>query len=403
MAVSNYQSLTNGVKIRQTDDSNSTTTTTTTTPASTKNILLTGGAGFIGSRCAIYLVNKYPSYNVIVIDNLSYSANIKHLRSIEGRSNFKFIHGSITSKDLVRYIFTEYRINVVIHFAAETHVDHSFRHAFEFTETNVMGTHILLECARRAYQEQNTLQSESAHSSFELFVHISTDEVYGESKMDDTYEAAKKETDVLMPTNPYSASKAAAEQMVHAYSHSFKLPIIVTRSSNVYGPHQFPEKMIPKFIYLIHSGKPVCIYGDGKNTRIYIHVDDMCNAFDVILHKGVIGEIYNITSDDEFNTVEVVQQLLPCFSDIKKTDYSQYISFVKDRPFHDTRYYMNGDKMKTLGWKPKVTFRDGLKQTVDWYLTHCQHWKNLSDVLVAHPTEHHDDNSFYGGDQRQTK
>ena len=235
-------------------------------------------------------------------------------------------------------------------------------------------------------------------SRFDLFIHVSTDEVYGESEMDDTYDKAKKETDRLLPTNPYSASKAAAEQIVHSYSRSFKLPIIVTRSSNIYGPHQFPEKMIPKFIFLINSGKPVCIYGDGNNTRVYIHVNDIANAFDTILHKGKIGEIYNITCDTELNTKQVVNKMLTCFDNINESEYDKYIAFVTDRPFHDSRYYMNGDKMKELGWKPLISFKDGLKQTVDWYLQNKEHWKNLGDVLVAHPEVHPEDNTVYGGD-----
>lgn len=238
-------------------------------------------------------------------------------------------------------------------------------------------------------------------SKFDLFIHISTDEVYGESEMDDTYDKAKKETDRLLPTNPYSASKAAAEQIVVSYLRSFKLPVIITRSSNIYGPHQFPEKMIPKFIFLISSGKPVCIYGDGNNTRVYIHVKDIANAFDVILHNGKIGETYNITCDVELNTKQVVNKMLTCFDNIKETDYNKYIAFVKDRPFHDSRYYMNGDKMKKLGWKPMINFKDGLKETVDWYLQNKDHWKNLDDVLVAHPKVHHESNTVYGGDKIQ--
>eukprot|EP01084_Bolivina_argentea_P317488 550477_1 len=278
-----------------------------------KNILITGGAGFIGSNTTIHLVNKYPSYNFIIVDKLSYSANLKNLSPVFNKKNFKFIYGSITSKELMRHIFSEYNINAVIHFAAETHVDLSFHHAFEFTETNVMGTHILLECARRTHDHQDPFNK---NARFEVFIHISTDEVYGESQMDDTYKDAKKETDRLLPTNPYSASKAAAEQLVHSYSRSFKLPIIVTRSSNVYGPRQFPEKMMPKFISLISKGKPVCIYGNGKNTRVYVHVNDAANAFDMLLHKGKIGEIYNITCDIELNTVQVTNKLLICFDNI---------------------------------------------------------------------------------------
>ena len=369
--------------------------------SSCKNILITGGAGFIGSNTTIHLVTKYPSYNFIVVDKLGYAANVKNLSSISNAKNFKFIRGSVTSKELMRRIFREHRINTVIHFAAETHVDLSFDNAFTFTENNVLGTHILLECAKRALFEAQARSGSGsgppAQHGFDLFIHVSTDEVYGESKMDDSFESAFKEDARFQPTNPYSASKAAAEMIVHSYSKSFKLPVIVTRSSNIYGPRQFPEKMIPKFIELIHSGKPVCIYGDGKNTRVYVHVDDISNAFDTILHRGVIGEVYNITSDTELNTVEVVNRMLKCFDDIDPKEYSKYIAFVKDRPFHDSRYYINGEKMKALGWTPKIQFEDGLKQTVDWYLQHRDHWKNLEEVLVAHPTVHHETNK-YGGD-----
>ena len=237
------------------------------------------------------------------------------------------------------------------------------------------------------------------NSRFDLFIHVSTDEVYGESGMDDEYKDAKKETDLLLPTNPYSASKAAAEMLVHSYMRSFKIPIIVTRSSNIYGPRQFPEKVIPKFVYLINDGKQVCIYGKGKAKRIYLHVNDVANAFDVIMHKGKIGEIYNITNlNNEYNTVELVNKMLKCFKNINKNDYNKYINFVIDRKFHDTRYYMNGDKMTKLGWKPLISFQNGLQMTVDWYLKHQNHWKNLDDVLVPHPTSHPETNSIYGGD-----
>ena len=366
-------------------------------PSKPKNILLTGGAGFIGSNTTIHLVNKYPLYNFYVLDNLSYAANLKNLSSIESAKNYKFVRGSITSPDLMRHIFIEYDINIVIHFAAETHVDHSFGHSFAFTNTNVLGTHILLECARRNFQ-----QLDRKTSTFDLFIHVSTDEVYGESKMNDTYQDAMKETDRLLPTNPYSASKAAAEQIVLSYSKSFKLPIIVTRSSNVYGPRQFPEKMIPKFVHLISMGKPVCIYGNGLNTRVYIHASDIAKAFDLLLHKGTIGDIYNITNCEvELNTIQVVEAMLACFEHLDESECKKYIQFVRDRPFHDSRYYMNGDKMKALGWKTEMSFKDGLKQTVDWYLSHPNHWKNLDDVLVPHPTVRHESNEKYGGDVKE--
>merc|ERR1712228_127628 len=223
--------------------------------------------------------------------------------------------------------------------------------------------------------------------------------------MNDTYKKAKTENDRLRPTNPYSASKAAAEQIVYSYFKSFKLPIIVTRSSNVYGPRQFPEKMIPKFVHLIRDGKPVCIYGNGLNVRVYIHASDIAKAFDLLLHKGIVGEIYNITDCDvELNTIQVVEAMLGCFDCLDDvSDAKKYIEFVRDRPFHDSRYYMNGDKMKALGWKTELSFKDGLKQTVDWYLSHPNHWKNLEDVLVPHPTVRHEDNKKYGGDVKEDK
>lgn len=227
-------------------------------------------------------------------------------------------------------------------------------------------------------------------------MYVSTDEVYGQSKLNDDISQAKTEKDLLNPTNPYSASKAAAEMLVMSYYHSFHLPFIITRSSNVYGPRQFPEKMIPKFIHLISDGKPVCLYGNGANIRTYIHASDEANAFDLILHKGSIGEIYNISSDVEKSNLECAHIMLNCFG-IKESLHSKYIEFVKDRVFNDKRYLICDRKLReNIGWYPKISFESGLKDTIKWYLSHsCEYWHNLDDVLVPHPAMHAKDNSRY--------
>uniref|UniRef100_A0A6V2S3L0 NAD-dependent epimerase/dehydratase domain-containing protein n=1 Tax=Emiliania huxleyi TaxID=2903 RepID=A0A6V2S3L0_EMIHU len=251
------------------------------------NILVTGGAGFIASHVVIGLVEKYPQYKVVCLDKMDYCSSLHNLDQVKDKPNFRMVKGNLLSADLMNYVLETEQIDTIIHAAAQTHVDNSFGNSFAFTENNVLGTHVLVEAAKKA--------------GIRRFIHVSTDEVYGSSYSE---EPSRKEGDVLEPTNPYAATKAAAENIARSYWYSFKMPIIVTRGNNVFGPHQYPEKVIPKFVRRLVNGLPVCIHGDGSNSRHFIFVTDVANAFDTIMHKGVAGEVYNIGCDDEFTNLE---------------------------------------------------------------------------------------------------
>lgn len=333
------------------------------------NILVTGGAGFIASHVVIRLVQKHPEYKVVCLDKVDYCSSLRNLDEVVDCPNFKFIKGNICSADLIRYVLQQEQIDTIIHAAAQTHVDNSFGNSFAFTENNVLGTHVLLETAKTA--------------GIKRFIHVSTDEVYGSSYQD---EGARLEGDVLEPTNPYAATKAAAEAIARSYWFSFKMPVIVTRGNNVFGPHQYPEKVIPKFIRRIKNKMPVCIHGDGSNSRHFIYVGDVAAAFDTILHSGVDGEVYNIGCDDEFTNLEVAERLVrACVPGCKST--TEHIEFVEDRPFNDVRYYINSEKLMSLGWKPEVSFDEGLKKTIDWYQNVTKDWWEIGtdSALAAHP------------------
>jgi len=334
-----------------------------------RNILITGGAGFIASYAVRKFVLLYPEYNIINIDKIDYCSSTRNFKGLEGKANYTFIKGDITSADLMRFVFEEKNIDTIIHFAAQTHVDNSFGNSAEFTVSNVMGTHVLLEVAR-------------AHK-IHRFIHISTDEVYGEVA-DGGKDLA--EESVLAPTNPYAATKAAAEMMVAAYYNSFNLPIIVTRSNNVYGPYQFPEKIIPKFINRLNNGEKCCLHGDGTNTRRYIYGTDVADAVDVILHKGKVGETYNIGTQYEISNRELASQLIKHTGVGKSGDNSEHIEFVADRPFNDRRYAVDSTKLEALGWKVKVPFHEGLARTVKWYTLYGRDWwGDVSYALKPHP------------------
>jgi len=336
-----------------------------------KNVLVTGGAGFIGSHVAIRLAKNYPQYKIVVYDKLDYCANLKNLDSIRDLPNVKFVKGDITAADLVSYVFAEEKIDTVMHFAAQTHVDNSFGNSFEFTKNNILGTHVLLEAARLA-------------GTIRRFIHVSTDEVYGETSVGK--DTGNEEHHTLEPTNPYSATKAGAEMLVKAYSTSYKLPCITTRGNNVFGPHQYPEKLIPKFILLCNTGKLLPIHGTGGATRSYLFVEDVAEAFDCILHKGVTGEVYNIGTSKEQTVLEVATALCSLFG----IDPEKRIQFVQDRPFNDQRYFLDHQKIAELGWAQRTDFKDGLKKTVDWYLKSVvgqRYWENIESALVAHPRQ----------------
>jgi UDP-glucose 4,6-dehydratase len=333
-----------------------------------KNIFLTGGAGFIGSHAAINLCKKYPQYNIIVYDILDYCACLENLDELKDLPNFKFIKGDISSSDLVNFVLSEYKIDTIMHFAAQTHVDNSFGNSFAFTKANIFGTHVLLECAKN-------------FKNINRFIHVSTDEVYGEGETFDC--KPMDEESILEPTNPYAATKAGAEFLVKSYHRSFKLPCIITRGNNVYGPHQFPEKLIPKFTNQILRGLPVTIHGDGSNTRNFLYVEDVARAFDVILHKAQVGMIYNIGGTNELPNIQVAKDLIRILG--KEDEEEDYITYVPDRKFNDLRYTINSSKLHELGWKEEMSWEEGLKTTVEWYKKYTSRYGNIDSALVAHP------------------
>jgi dTDP-glucose 4,6-dehydratase len=319
---------------------------------STTILFVTGGAGFIGSNFINELFNQYQGIKVINFDALYYCANEEknvkaHIRSDKER--YTFIHGNLQSLDLLNYIFQTNKITHVVHFAAQSHVQTSFTDAIQYTQDNILGTHNLLE-ATRLYC-----------LTLEKFIHVSTDEVYGES-MISADEQHKTEQTVLCPTNPYAATKAGAELIAQAYNHSFKMPIIITRGNNVYGPNQYPEKVIPRFIEQLKRGEKVTIQGDGSCVRAFLHAEDTANAFIKILERGKAGEIYNIGCDEgmEYSILQVAKILI---KRIKGTDdYDSWITFIKDRPFNDQRYYISNYKLKELGWTIKIEFLNGISE-----------------------------------------
>jgi dTDP-glucose 4,6-dehydratase len=319
------------------------------------NLLITGGCGFIGSNFINYYFDKYinniNNINIICIDAMYYSASLNNINILTKENNrFKFIKGNICDYDFIKYILEEYKITHIIHFAAQSHVDNSFDEPFKYVQDNIVGTHTILEAIRNVNKDI-------------FLLHFSTDEVYGESNNDDI----KNEQSILCPTNPYSATKAAAEMLVFSYIYSFKLNIIITRGNNVYGPNQYPEKLIPKFINLLKNNKKCTIAGDGSAIRNFIHVYDVCTAVDIIIKKGKIGEIYNIGSDhsNEFTVMEVAKKLIKL---IKNVDYNMqsvdYIEYIEDRPFNDKRYFISNDKLINLGWTQTIKFDDGLKTLI---------------------------------------
>jgi dTDP-glucose 4,6-dehydratase len=314
------------------------------------NLLITGGCGFIGSNFInYYFLKNLSKINMLInIDAMYYCANRENvLKTIDNNEKYKFVKGNICDAELINGILQKYNINHVIHFAAQSHVQNSFEDSIKFTNDNILGTHTLLECCRR-------------YGKIEKFVHVSTDEVYGES-MNQVDEQCKTEHSVLCPTNPYAGTKAGAELIAQSYAHSYKMPIIITRGNNVYGPNQYPEKLIPLFIKLLKEGKKVTIQGDGTAVRAFLHVSDTASAFECILEKGKIGNIYNIGCDEgmEYSVLEIAKILIKM---IKNTeDYDSWIEYINDRPFNDMRYFISNQKIKELGWEIKVELLEGLQ------------------------------------------
>jgi len=313
--------------------------------------LITGGAGFIGSNFIRYFFNKYPDMSIINLDKLTYSGNLENIRDFMKNKNYIFVKGDVCDGKLVNKIMKN--IDVVIHFAAETHVDRSILSSGVFVKTDVLGTQTLLEAAKI--------------NNVKKFIHISTDEVYG-----NVLRGYADENYPLKPSSPYSASKAGADRLAYAYYATYKLPVIITRSSNNYGPYQHPEKFIPLFITNAMENMPMPLYGNGLNKRDWLHVKDNCEAIDLVLNRGIDGEVYNIGSEEESSNIEIAKNILK----ILKKSYS-LIKFVKDRPGHDIRYAINCHKIKKLGWRPKVKFEKGLKNTIKWYSENRNWWRAI--------------------------
>lgn len=331
-----------------------------------KCILLTGAAGFIASHVTNRLIKKYPNYKIVALDKLDYCSSLKNLNPCLSSPNFKFVKGDIACADLVNHLLVAEEVDTIMHFAAQTHVDNSFGNSFEFTNNNIYGTHVLLEACKVTRR-------------IKRFIHVSTDEVYGETDMET--DIGNPEASQLLPTNPYSATKAGAEMLVMAYHRSYELPIITTRGNNVYGPNQYPEKLIPKFVLLAMRGEKLPIHGNGSNVRSYLYSEDVAEAFDVILHKGVIGHVYNIGTKKERSVLDVAEDICKLFG----LDPKETIDFVQDRPFNDQRYFLDDQKLKKLGWDERTPWEEGLKLTMEWYTKNPTWWGDVSAALNPHP------------------
>ncbi len=331
-----------------------------------KKILITGGAGFIGSHVVRLFCKKYPNYSIINLDNLTYAGNLENLTDIVDFENYSFVKADITNRDEVFDIFEKYQPNGVIHLAAESHVDRSIRNPMEFIQTNIIGTVNLLDAFRGLTIEDK------------LFYHISTDEVYG-SLGNEGYFLESTSYD---PKSPYSASKASSDHFVRAYQNTYGIPIVISNCSNNYGPNQFPEKLIPLMINNIKNKKPLPVYGKGDNIRDWLYVEDHATAIDAIFHKGTVGETYNIGGDNEWQNIELVYFLADLLD--KKLNQNvgesrELITYVEDRAGHDKRYAIDASKLKNeLGWKPSLVFEEGLEKTVDWYLQNESWLENVT-------------------------
>jgi UDP-glucose 4,6-dehydratase len=322
------------------------------------NILVTGGCGFIGSEVVNVVFQETKDLNrLVVLDRIDYCSRESNiLAKIRADDNYRFIKGDLCNYDLMIQILVENDINMVIHMAAQSHVDLSFKNPLQFTRDNVMGTHTLLEACRQ-------------YGKLERFVHMSTDEVYGEVSHDEE-NPCTEEVSVLIPTNPYSASKAAAEHYVRAYGLSYKLPYVMIRGNNVYGPKQFPDKLIAKFISYLHLDRKVTIHGDGSSKRTFIHVNDMAKGILCVANEGKLGETYNIGSYNEFSVMEITKLLCK----LMDKDLHESIIYVPDRNFNDNRYFIDHNKVLKLGWNEKIPFDEGILQTIDWYKDHVEEY-----------------------------
>lgn len=321
-----------------------------------QKILVTGGAGFIGGNFVQYMVKKYPDYDIYNLDLLTYAGDLTKHKEIEKQANYHFLKADIADHQIINDLFNKYKFDFVVHFAAESHVDRSITDPGIFVQTNVLGTQVLLDAAKNI--------------GVTKFVHVSTDEVYGELDFDPT--TFFTEETPIEPNSPYSASKASSDLLVRAYHETFNLPINITRCSNNYGPYHFPEKLIPLTISRVLNDQKVPVYGDGKNIRDWLHVIDHCAAIDLVMHKGGNGEVYNIGGHNEKTNLEVVQTVI---STLEKSE--ELIEYVKDRLGHDKRYAIDPSKLEKLGWQPTYTFETGIAQTIQWYLDNKDWWERI--------------------------
>ncbi len=347
-----------------------------------KTILITGGAGFIGSHVVRLMVNKYPHYNILNLDALTYAGNLENLTDIEHKPNYQFEKIDITDAKMVSRLFATHKFDGVIHLAAESHVDRSISNPLEFINTNILGTVNLLNAARMEW---------NGNMEGKRFYHISTDEVYGSLGETGLF----TETTSYDPRSPYSASKASSDHLVRAYFHTYKLPIVISNCSNNYGPNQFPEKLIPLSINNIKNNKPIPIYGKGDNIRDWLFVEDHASAIDLIFHNGKNGETYNIGGNNEWKNIDLIHLLCKVMDEElgrPAGTSAQLITFVKDRAGHDQRYAIDSSKlMNELGWKPSLQFEEGLRKTVKWYLQN-QQW--LNNILSGQYEQYY--NEQYG-------
>ncbi|MCK4568990.1 MAG: dTDP-glucose 4,6-dehydratase [Bacteroidales bacterium] len=331
-----------------------------------KSLLITGGAGFIGSHLVRFMVNKYPEYRIINLDKLTYAGNLENLRDVEEKKNYLFVKTDINDAEAVKKVFEEFDISGLIHLAAESHVDRSITNPTEFIYTNIVGTVNLLNAARHKWKDD---------MEDHLFYHVSTDEVYG--SLGDT--GLFTETTAYDPRSPYSASKASSDHLVRAYFHTFKLPVVISNCSNNYGGYQFPEKLIPLMIHNISNNKPLPVYGKGLNVRDWLYVEDHATAIDLIYHKGDHGETYNIGGNNEWRNIDLVKLLCKIMDEKlgrAAGTSEKLITYVTDRAGHDLRYAIDSSKLQNdLGWAPSLHFNEGLEKTVDWYLAN-EEWLN---------------------------